>query len=349
MKMNKKLSEALKYILSIAAAVALLYFSFRGVNWKDFYVALKECSWIYVLLAFALGILCYWVRGVRWKMLLEPIDDSISIRSSFNAINICMITNLVLPRVGELIRCGYITKNSSRDSKGHRKATPDKVFGTVVIDRGWDIFFGFVTAILVFSLLWGKYGDFISENILTGLSERLSLWKIGLALLVLFAGFVFAVWKLHDRSRFLGKIWKIFKGVTEGLKTCLHMRRGWLFVVYTLVVWALYWMMSFAILLAVQKINPASVGGAMAEGVKAIQSLGLVDALFIMFAGSLSSLLPVPGGFGAYHSIVAGALLSVYGVPFEFGLLFATLSHETQTLASILAGGWSYADETLRK
>ena len=127
------------------------------------------------------------------------------------------------------------------------------------------------------------------------------------------------------------------------------MRRGWLFVVYTLVVWALYWMMSFAILLAVQNINPASVGGAMAEGVKAIQSLGLVDALFIMFAGSLSSLLPVPGGFGAYHSIVAGALLSVYGVPFEFGLLFATLSHETQTLASILAGGWSYADETLRK
>lgn len=349
MKMNKRLSEALKYILSLAAAALLLYFSFRGVNWKDFWTALKECRWVFVILAFALGIFSYWIRGARWKMLLDPIDESISIRSSFNAINICMITNLVLPRVGELIRCGYITKNSSKDQDGRRKATVDKVFGTVVIDRGWDILFGLIMAILVFTLLWGRFGEFISGDLMAGISERLSLWKLVLALVVIIVGFILALWMFHGKSRFLGKIWNALKGIGEGLKTCLQMRNGWLFVLYSLILWVLYWVMAYSILLAVQGIDPALVGGEMAEGVAAIQSLGMVDALFIAIVGSLSALVPVPGGFGAYHSIVAGALMSVYGVPFAFGILFATLSHETQTLASIFAGGWSYIDETIRK
>lgn len=349
MKMNKKLSEAIKYILSLTVALLLLYFSFRGVDWKDFWLALKECRWAFVIISFVLGIFSYWVRGVRWKMLLDPIDDSISIRSSFNAINICMITNLVLPRVGELIRCGYITKNSSKDSEGHRKATPDKVFGTVVVERAWDIFIGGMTTILVFALLWGRYGDYISRDIISGLSERLSLWKAATVLLVLVIGFIFALWKFHSKSGFLGKIWKALKGIGEGLTTCLHMRKGWLFLIYTLAIWVLYWMMSYTILLAVQGIGPSLLTGEMADGVATIQSLGLVDALFIMVAGTISTLIPVPGGFGAYHTIVAGALLSVYGIPFDVGILFATLSHETQTLASIFAGGASYIDETLRK
>ena len=75
----------------------------------------------------------------------------------------------------------------------------------------------------------------------------------------------------------------------------------------------------------------------------------LHDALFLMLAGALSSIVPVPGGFGAFHFIVAAAVSYVYGLPFEFGIIFATLSHESQELNQLVWGGISFVIEQFRK
>lgn len=55
------------------------------------------------------------------------------------------------------------------------------------------------------------------------------------------------------------------------------------------------------------------------RAVSRLSELGTSDALFLMLVGSLSSLVPVPGGFGAFHYIVATALASVYGIPVPGG------------------------------
>ena len=65
-----------------------------------------------------------------------------------------------------------------------------------------------------------------------------------------------------------------------------------------------------------------------------------------MFAGSVSSVVPVPGGFGAFHMVVAGALSSLYGIPFGVGIIFATLSHEAQVVVGAVCGAGSYVYET---
>ena len=57
--------------------------------------------------------------------------------------------------------------------------------------------------------------------------------------------------------------------------------------------------------------------------------------------------MPVPGGFGAFHYIVALALSTVYSLPFDLGIIFATISHESQSLMMAVTGLASYADETL--
>ena len=62
------------------------------------------------------------------------------------------------------------------------------------------------------------------------------------------------------------------------------------------------------------------------------------DALFLMVVGSLGWVVPVQGGFGAYHFIVSMTLVPVYGFDKSTGLIFATLSHESQIVQMLLCG-----------
>ena len=342
--MDKKLANTLRYALWIAVAALLVYFSFRGVNWKDFGAALRECHWGYVVLSMLLGAVTYWLRALRWRMQLLPLDASTSRVTCWNAYNICILTNYVLPRVGEIVRCGYVVKHSGKDGD-ERLVTFDKALGTVVADRLWDGVSLLVVSVLTVTLLGNRFGAFFSETLFPGLAGKVHLWWILLLGLVLVAGFVFLCWKFRARGGIWGRIWGWIRGAYDGLVSCLHMRNGWLFILYTVLIWILYWFMSASILWALQGIDPASVSPELAAALGKIDGLGLADAFLLMFAGAISSLIPVPGGFGAFHGAVAFTLSSVYGIPFAVGLVFATLSHESQTIMSILCGTGSYIHE----
>ena len=77
--------------------------------------------------------------------------------------------------------------------------------------------------------------------------------------------------------------------------------------------------------------------------------LGLADALFIMLVGSVAGIVPVPGGFGAFHYLVALALQTLFAVSFETGIIFATLSHESQAVTMIVCGLLSYARQAFKR
>ena len=74
--MEGRSRNIVKYLLSLAVAAVLLYFSFRGVKWADLLAALGACRWGFVLLAMAVGALAFGLRALRWRMLLHPIDPS---------------------------------------------------------------------------------------------------------------------------------------------------------------------------------------------------------------------------------------------------------------------------------
>ena len=136
--MNKKVGNILKYGLSALLAAVLLYFAFREVNWTDFWSALKACRWEYVILSMLFGLLAFYLRALRWRELLLPIDPSTSRRACFNAVNISYVVNMGLPRVGEVLRCGYITRHSAKrtgeDGEERRLASFDKVLGTAALE-----------------------------------------------------------------------------------------------------------------------------------------------------------------------------------------------------------------------
>lgn len=346
--MSPKLKSAIKYILSVGIAVVLLYFSFRGVNWGDFWASLKECRWGFVLLSIVFATLAIFMRGVRWQILIHSIDDTTKVVTCFNAINIGYLINMALPRVGELARCGFVTNRSAVDENGRKKASFDKVFGTVLVERSLDVLTLVVLIVVMLLFMWQRFGKFFSEEMMAPLSEKLSFnasWLVW-GLIVLIVVGCWLIWKLRDKSHFCKKICDGCKGVWEGAKACLKVKNAWLFVLATVLIWICYWLMSACTLWAVQGIDAATVG---ADVVAKLHSLDLLDVLFLMIVGALSSVIPVPGGFGAFHYLVSLALLSMYGIPMQVGVIFATLSHESQMVEQIVVGFISYVYEALKK
>ena len=332
--MDRKLKNILKYTLSLGLAALLLYFSFRGINWKDFMEALRSCRWEFVALSMVFGLMGLFIRGLRWKMLLLPIDPSTKTMTSFNATNICMLVNLAVPRAGEIVRCGFITRRSARDAEGHHLASFDKVLGTVLVERAWDAMSVVIVAVVSMAVMWKRFGFFVSENILPALREKAGLVWVALLALVAVALLVWMVWKFRDRVGVFGRICSSLKGFSTGMSSCMKMQGAWKFFIYTLFIWLIYWLMSACIMWAVRDSYP---------------DFGMGDALFMMFVGAMSSVIPVPGGFGVFHGAVAYAMSAVYGLPFPTGLIMATLSHESQALMQLLSGLASYAYETVRK
>lgn len=321
--MEKKTGKALKYFFWIAVAAVLLYFCLRRIDWPHFTAALQQCRWGWVLLSMALGVLSQVVRALRWRLLLRPLDEKISFWSVFNAYNICMAVNLAVPRAGELVRMGYVARDS--------KARADNTLGTIVVERVWDVLFVLLLTGVVLLVKWEDLGRFMADVFSAGTPGKNFLLLAG-AFLLAAALLVFLSWRLREKGKIWAKLWGFMAGIGNGLVTFRKMKGGWLFILYTFAIWAIYWFMSAAILWAL-------------KGLPEFAGLGMADALLLSIAGSLSSIVPVPGGFGAYHGMVAGMLTVIWGIPLEMSMVFAVLNHESQVLTQALYGLGSYIHE----
>lgn len=340
--MKPNLKKILKYLLSASLAIVLLWFSFRGVEWDEFWAALGEVHWGFVILSMAAGSVAFWLRALRWRRLLLPLDSSISRTTAFNGVNIANISNFVFPRIGEFVRCGVIVRRSEpvdTSDPDKKKASYEKVLGTVVLERGWELLVMLLLLAVVIFCAFDRYGGFFLTEVWQPMTQKFggNSWLLVAGVLLLFVAGGYLLWRFRESNAFCRKIWSIFRGIGQGFATCAKMDQKWLFFAYTLLIWMLYWLMSASILWAVGDVQFA------------FGDLNLIDALFISIIGGLGFAVPVPGGIGAFHYIIALAMTVVYNAPWEAGIFFATLSHTSQAITQILFGAGSYAYEAIKK
>ena len=141
----------------------------------------------------------------------------------------------------------------------------------------------------------------------------------GLPLLLILIYFLFR--SSLSRLKYIQKLKSFLRGIIDGLKSIYTMKRRWNFIFHSIVIWGSYWLMTFAALFAL----PAT------------SELQLIDALFLLVVGSFGFIVPVQGGIGAYHYIVTLGL-TLYAVPREDGLSYATLTHGSQMIMIISLG-----------
>lgn len=331
----QKIYSAIKYILLLVLAGVLLYFSFREVKWSDFVEGLNSCNYWWIGASMLIGGISVLIRSERWRLIMMPLQENTPNRvksvHAWDALNIAYLTNFAIPRAGEITRCGVITKKSGLPF--------EKVVGTVVLERSFDLLSLIIITFSLFVISWERFGLFIQNQILAPASKIIPfnnntkdatggasdlLW-LTLIVFAAFAIFSYIIIRLREKNPIFKKIANIVKGLIAGIATGIKMRQKWLFIIYTILLWTSYWLMSYTTMLSFPSFF----------------ELGPADALFLMVIGSFGWIVPVQGGIGAYHLIVTLALTSVYSISQTSGMIFATISHESQAIVMLLLGAIS--------
>ena len=105
--MNKRLIRILKLTLPIALGVFLVWYSYEITSEEDRKQILKyirEADLFWVGLSVFIGILSHLSRAIRWNYLLEPLGYKPKIRNNVLIILMAYLTNLGIPRSGEVLR-----------------------------------------------------------------------------------------------------------------------------------------------------------------------------------------------------------------------------------------------------
>lgn len=316
MASNKKIKGVVKYLLLLALAAVLVYFAFRKVEWSAFVGGLKQTRWVWVVFFCIASVVALVFRTIRWKELILPFDSDIKSIKVWDAVNVGNLVSLVLPGSGEFLRCGYVAS---------KKFEYDKSLGTMFCERLWDAIA--IVVLTATSLIYEskRLGDYFSESILAPVSGRSTVfWLIALAI-VLLAAFVLLAFKLRARNLFFSRVADSLTRLWSGFTAYKKSDNKLMIAVSTFVIWLMYVLMCYCII----KALPASA------------HLNFMDAMFLSAIGNFASIIPVPGGIGAYHYLVATALI-LYDVSWDLGILFATLNHEIHAVLIAIVGLFAY-------
>ena len=322
--MKTKITNIIKYIFFLSIGIILLFFAFKGVPLDKFVEGLKDANYFYVGLNILFGILAFISRAVRWKIAIEPLGYKANTANTFYALMIGYFANMAFPRLGEVTRCTSLYKTD--------KIPFNKLLGTVIIERALDLTILVSLMMVVFFLNIELFGKFISEEIIGGLSSKLTsllgssqaATSIIIISLVLPIILVFLFRKKIKTLNLYIKVVDLVKGVIEGIKTIYKMKKVWWFVFHTFFIWLNYALMTYVIFFAIPDISNNF-------------NITFVDALFILIVGGVGMSLPAPGGVGSYHYFVSAALM-IYGITKETSIVFATIAHEAQALLVITLG-----------
>jgi len=221
------------------------------------------------------------------------------------AVMIAYFMNLVLPRMGEFVRCGLLSK--------YEKIPFAKLFGTVVTERIADmivlLFLTLLMVILNFSTVvdFGRQNPEVMEKINSLVTSPI-LWG-GLAIAVIG---VLLFLKFSKKVSNKNKIQEILNGFIEGIKSVFAMKRYKAYIAHSVLIWLLYFLMLYVTFFSLSFTK----------------DLGPFAALTTFVMASFGMIAPTQGGMGAWHYMAEKAL-GFFGVESSDGKFFAFLSHES--------------------
>ena len=304
----------LKFSLPLLAGLVLLFYAFKNVQLDDFLSKLNLTRYGWVIGSMLLSLVAYASRAYRWQLLLRAADQKVSTFRLTLAVFVGYLANLAFPRLGEVVRCAVLKKTN--------QIPVSLSIGTVVTERIIDslvlFFFLTIALLLEFDLIVTYF-----ENILSTHHIPLDgILHAALTLLMIFSILFFVI--LRTNKSWSQRIKKMALEVLKGILTIKSIQSKSLFLTTTTVMWFTYFLMSYMIFFALEETS----------------SLSLTAGFMLLVSGGIALALPVQGGIGTYHAMIA-MMLGLYGIENTTGLFLATLLHSSQILSVVIFGGIS--------
>ena len=312
--MKKFLTKFIQFVLFPSLGILIVWWLFKDQELSHIIEILKnETNYYWILLSVVAGILSHMSRAARWQQLIKATGENTGFGNAFWAVMTGYFVNLLIPRMGEVSKCGVLSK--------YEKISFTKVIGTVVVERLFDM----LVLIFLFALVLVMQFDTMS-NFLAG---KIDFYKMkGLVVspvtyIVLFSLIVLIYIIRRNRHsiklfRDFASLWQKFK---EGFFSIRKIKNIPLFWFYTLFMWTMYFLMVYVCFFSFS----------------ATSHLGIGAGITILLTGSLGMLVPVQGGLGTWHAMVI-ATLEMYNVDDDMAGVFALVVHGAQTIMIIVMG-----------
>lgn len=319
--MKDKIISAIKIGLPLGVGFYLIWHFVDGLEPKDkeeigHAFGIAEYGWILFSLVFAM--LSHLSRAYRWKYTLKPLGYKPKFLNMFFSVMIAYFVNLFVPRLGELTRCGIMTR--------YEGIPFDKALGTVIAERIADMVMLLIITAVIFYIqfsviesmlveMMANISDKVSPTLIIGLFGAAGIG--GIALLVL-------LFNKNVKHPLILKIRSFVQGIIEGVKSILSMEDKWAFIFHTFFIWFMYVVMFYVCFFSLPETSTVPIGG--------------IVTAFVL--GGFTIVL-INGGIGAYPLVIQAVLL-LYGIDENTGAAFGWIVWTIQTLLLLVVGAISY-------
>ena len=310
------LKSILKYLISSLLAAGLLYWAFSKseLHWNDLLITFQQADYNWVVVSIVISLLSHLLRALRWEQLLAAMNYQPGTVRTFSAVLIGYFANFLVPRLGEVSRCGSLQKTAGIPF--------EESFGTVITERIVDLLSLIVLVGITFLFEW--------EPLQKSLFPTLHLPSGTLIITASILGLIALgiLWKFKNFLQKVGadsKLGKMILGWVAGIGSIRHLESPGKFIGYSAGIWFCYYLSTYTLFLAF----PIS------------ENLGMSAALTVLVMGTFGMATPTQGGIGAYHSLVASAFV-FYSLTYKDGFMLATFFHGTQMITLLLLGGFSF-------
>jgi uncharacterized protein (TIRG00374 family) len=314
--MKFSLVKFAKTFLPLIFGLFIFWLIFRKLDFKEIIAILKQ-DVDFQIIAFSLpfGLAANIIRAFRWDLLIRPLNYKARKINLIYSVLGSYGVNLIFPRLGEVWRCTMTAR--------YEKIPFTKLFGTLITDRLADTF---VVGLIVIAAVIMNVPYFESffvqhpESLDIFNAILLSSWTyIIIGVLGLSIWIIFVVFKHHT---WIKKTKKILFNVWEGIHSITGMRKKWLFLLYTLLIWLGYFLYFYICFYAFNFTK----------------NLGWNCGLIAFGMSSLAVIVPVQGSIGPWHAMVIAVLMG-FGLSLDNAGAFAFCVHTVQQLIFTAAFG----------
>lgn len=306
-KLHNVIRTTAKVIIPLAVGILILWFLYRNMDVEDLFETLRsDADFGFLLLAAAFGTIGNTFRGMRWQILNKSLSPNARLINSFLTTHGNYAINLVLPRLGEVWRCGAMAHYS--------RMSFSALLGTLLVDRAFDILMILFLLLLGMVVNIGFFSSFFYNNMTFTDNVRgiiSSPWLYFIFALLTIGGIFFV--KSLGRGKFGLKIREQVKNLLNGLRTVVSMDQKWLFFIYTIGIWGGYFLQFYLTFFAFSftaHLSPAI-------------------ALIAFVMGAIAVVAPVQAGIGAWHFMIIYSLV-FFGINTVDAQSFALIVHTSQ-------------------